>query len=90
VPNGAATSVHSSSFPNDIYLKKIKSLETQLTNSKIFLNMVIHDLRNPTNSIQYALGQVLKTLTEKKPLLANLTLNQSFEPNNSMPQLGTL
>ena len=29
---------------------------------KIFLNMVIHDLRNPTNNIEYALREVIKVL----------------------------
>jgi|LauGreDrversion4_2_1035121.scaffolds.fasta_scaffold968966_1 hypothetical protein len=31
-------------------------------NSKLFLNMVIHDMRNPTNSIEFALKQSLKLL----------------------------
>lgn len=31
-------------------------------NTKIFLNMVIHDMRNPTNSIEYALKEVLKMI----------------------------
>jgi hypothetical protein len=39
--------------------KRIRVLESQVLNSKIFLNMVIHDLRNPTNSIEYALKEVI-------------------------------
>lgn len=32
------------------YLKdKIKNLEINLENTKIFLNMSVHDMRNPTN-----------------------------------------
>jgi hypothetical protein len=40
---------------SEFYLKKIKKLEKQLNNTKIFLNMVIHDMRHPTNSIEYAI-----------------------------------
>jgi len=39
----------------EVYRKKIKKLEKQLNNTKIFLNMVIHDMRNPTNSIEFAI-----------------------------------
>lgn len=42
--------------------KKIKNLERQLNNTKIFLNMVIHDMRNPATSIDYAIREVLKIL----------------------------
>ena len=42
--------------------KKIKSLEGQLKNTKIFLNMVIHDMRNPSNSIEFAIKEVIKML----------------------------
>lgn len=45
-----------------ICTKKIKKLEKQLNNTKIFLNMVIHDMRNPTNSIEFALKEVIKML----------------------------
>jgi hypothetical protein len=41
---------------------KIKKLQRQLINNKIFLNMVIHDMRNPTNSIEYGIKEVLKIL----------------------------
>ena len=37
----------SKGFSNYDQLKK--GLENNLENNKIFLNMVIHDLRNPTN-----------------------------------------
>ena len=43
--------------------QKIKKLQKQLINNKIFLNMVIHDMRNPTNSIEYGIKEVLKILT---------------------------
>ena len=38
------------------YLKeKTNLLETNLENNKLFLNMVVHDMRNPTNQIEYTL-----------------------------------
>lgn len=43
---------------------KIIKLQKQLINNKIFLNMVIHDMRNPTNSIEFAVKEVLKLLTQ--------------------------
>ena len=53
-----------SSFQSKLqsFKDKIKRLETQVTNSKLFLNMVIHDMRNPTNSIEFALRESLKLL----------------------------
>ncbi len=45
---------------NELYRKKIKKLEKQLNNTKIFLNMVIHDMRNPTNSIEFAIKQIIQ------------------------------
>lgn len=45
--------------------KKIKKLEHSLTNTKIFLNMVIHDMRNPTTSIEYALKEILKIINSE-------------------------
>lgn len=42
--------------------KQIKKLEKQLNNTKIFLNMVIHDMRNPTNSIEFAMKEILKMI----------------------------
>jgi len=43
------------------YLKqKSGLLEKNLENNKVFLNMVVHDMRNPTNQIEYTLQQSLK------------------------------
>lgn len=54
-------------------LEKVKRLEQQVKNSKLFLNMVIHDMRNPANSIEFGLKETLKLLqsledTRKSPL----------------------
>ena len=39
-------------------------LEKNLENSKIFLNMVVHDLRNPTNQINFLIEQTLNILKD--------------------------
>ena len=53
------------------------SLSSDLKKTKIFLNMVIHDLRNPTNQIKFAieqaLGQVEKVI-KKSESLENLSI----------------
>ncbi|CDW85553.1 multi-sensor hybrid histidine kinase [Stylonychia lemnae] len=54
------------------YKQKIQKLETTLQNTRIFLSMVIHDMRNPTNSIDFALKEVLNLLD----------LNKQSGPNN--------
>jgi hypothetical protein len=42
------------------YLKnKTKNLEINLENTKIFLNMAVHDMRNPTNQLEFLSKQVL-------------------------------
>jgi hypothetical protein len=41
-----------------LYLKeKVKKLEKDLKNNKIFLNMVVHYMRNPTKQMEYLLEQ---------------------------------
>jgi hypothetical protein len=44
--------------------KKVDLLEMKLKNTKIFLNMVIHDMRNPTTSIEFAVKEVIKLISE--------------------------
>jgi len=39
-------------------------LEKNLENSKIFLNMVVHDLRNPTNQINFLIEHTLNVLKD--------------------------
>ncbi len=39
-------------------------LEKNLENSKIFLNMVVHDLRNPTNQINFLIEHTLNILKD--------------------------
>ena len=55
---------------------KVQKLQKQLTTNKIFMNMVIHDMRNPTNSIEFALKEVLNLL--------NLVVRRCSSKNLSM------
>jgi hypothetical protein len=55
------------------YLKeKTSLLETSLENNKIFLNMVVHDMRNPTSQIEFTLQQSLEHLANLKKKLDTL------------------
>ena len=42
----------------------VDSLKSQLKANKIFLNMVIHDMRNPTNSIEFGIRQIMDRFIE--------------------------
>jgi hypothetical protein len=63
--------------------EKIKKLESQLETSKLFMNMVIHDLRNPAESIHEGLKQAKELMLSKfqeiflesKKMLQNEILN---------------
>lgn len=50
------------SMQKESHSKKVQELEIKLKNTKIFLNMVIHDMRNPSTSIEFAVKEVLKML----------------------------
>ena len=55
----------------NIYLrnKKIQRLEKKLNQSKILLNMIIHDMRNPTSSIKNGLELANLRLLENKKII---------------------
>ena len=44
----------------EYFKDKTVQLETNLENNKIFLNMVVHDMRNPTSQIEFTLKQSLE------------------------------
>ena len=47
------------------YLKdKVKKLENNLKNNKIFLNMAVHDMRNPTKQMEYLLEKSIELLND--------------------------
>jgi hypothetical protein len=52
--------------------QKTSLLEKNLENNKVFLNMVVHDMRNPTNQIDYTLQQSLDQLLKLKKHLNEL------------------
>ena len=54
-------SINSNSYINHInHLQQVVSqLEIQLTKQKLFMNMIIHDLRNPAESINQGLKQAI-------------------------------
>lgn len=43
----------------EYFKNKIKNLEINLENTKIFLNMAVHDMRNPTNQIEFLSKEAL-------------------------------
>jgi hypothetical protein len=46
--------------------KKMEQLQKGVTSSKLFMNMCIHDMRNPTVSIKLGLQQALLLLSTVK------------------------
>ena len=46
--------------------ENMESLKKQLVNNRRFLHMVIHDMRNPTNSIQFGLEQSISNYQKHK------------------------
>ena len=46
----------------------LQNLQNQLNCNKIFLNMVIHDMRNPANAAEYGMTQSLEIIIETKGL----------------------
>jgi len=49
--------------------KKNRRLKNELENKKQFINMVIHDLRNPTSHINFALSYAMENLEKAKERL---------------------
>ena len=37
-------------------------MQQQITSNRVFLDMVVHDMRNPTSSIEFGLKETLKAL----------------------------
>jgi len=57
--------------------KKNSSLKDALKNTHVFLNMVIHDLRNPTNQINYSIKYTLDQI--RSCMQVNEASNQALE-----------
>lgn len=67
---GHNLSGHSSALPSslrysqdnlykEVFINKIEKLQSKLKNNKIFMNMVIHDMRNPTTAIQFGVTETI-------------------------------
>ena len=54
------------------FKQKAKQLRDLLKSNKIFLNMVIHDCRNPTNQIKFAIDMAFTTIKEVESKTRNL------------------
>ena len=53
----------------EFYKKRVTDLESDLSNTKIFLNLVIQDMRNPINNVSFAIDQGLMTIKNAQTLL---------------------
>jgi hypothetical protein len=58
--------IEQKNFVLDYFKNKKIELENKLENNKVFLNMVVHDMRNPTNQIEYILNQSIERLKDLK------------------------
>ena len=58
--------IEQKNFALDYFKNKKIELENNLENNKVFLNMVVHDMRNPTNQIEYILNQSIEQLKDLK------------------------
>ena len=47
---------------NSMLQEKIEELLVQITTNKLFMNMVIHDMRNPTGAIEFGVMQSIDNL----------------------------
>lgn len=54
------------------YKQSVNQLRDLLKSNKIFLNMVIHDCRNPTNQIKFAIDMALTTIRKVEAKTFNL------------------
>ena len=65
-------------------ISKIQVLEKQVLTNRMFLNMCIHDMRSPTNSIEFGLKQTLASIKDYQKDLKRLSKKVRktiFDPN---------
>ena len=46
----------------EFFKQRVQDLELSLDSNKIFLNMVVHDMRNPTNQVEFMVTETLDLL----------------------------
>ena len=58
-------------------------MKKNLENTKLFLNMAVHDMRNPTNQIEYLLKESLQKLNDLEEQLEQLKkISKDFGKDN--------
>lgn len=71
---------------------ELLNLMTQLQQAKLFMNMVIHDTRNPTNSIKVGLKETIKQLQQIEVLFKEAReftqKNEQLQEKLEAPELG--
>lgn len=74
----------------NFYREQYLSIKESLEQNKLFINMVVHDLRNPSNMIKFALKQVLdnseqiKKVTKEVLIMFNKELKGLFLETSSI------
>jgi hypothetical protein len=69
---------------NVVFQKKLEELREQINTNKIFMNMVIHDMRNPTGSIEFGVQRSIDLLQMFAKKLKSLKkISQKFEESDS-------
>jgi hypothetical protein len=53
-----------SDVKNILLQQKVEQLQCLINTNRIFMNMVIHDMRNPTGSIEFGMQQSLDNLEQ--------------------------
>ena len=77
---------HVSELSQVLMTKKACHLAKEIEAQRIFMNMIIHDMRNPTSSIEFALQEGLKLLKahfEEFFEIRDQTLAMHPQPNDS-------
>ena len=59
-------------------LAKYDKLKDQLHNCKLFTNMVIHDMRSPTNSIKEGMSQAIANLQQAAKMISQDVSNTNL------------
>jgi ribosomal protein L30E len=50
----------------NIHYEKVAKLQAKLKNNKTFMNMAVHDMRNPTNAIIFGVNETIQMLKNQK------------------------
>ena len=59
--------IHQKTYKDDV-----EKLKSQLKNNKTYMNMAVHDLRNPTNAITFGVNETLQMLKNQKKKIKSI------------------